>query len=282
MAAPSYLSTGIDADLVRLIKDGALFLRPTGTSDLPDGTDWTPADADDQLGYYSEDGFVLTPVPGDETTINAHNGDPVISEAAGGNWTIGFSGLEGNERITAAYFDVDVASDGSVTVNSAAASRRYDLVVVGLDQKERLIVAHFPNVQLDNSSRGALTFNRTTLLAYALQFKTFKGGQAAPYHFKAWGFVADEGSETWSYQITGSPTGGTYKLIVDGAESGNIAYDATASTVQTALNAISGVTGATVSGTTTKTVTFTEKRVLGKNAAGLTGGTSPNVTVSAT
>lgn len=192
MAAPSYLSTGIDAELVRLIKDGAIFIREAGVEDIPTSESWTPEDPSTQIGYYSEDGFTLNPNPGDETTLNGHNGDPVISEAAPGYWTVGVSGIEGNETITSAYFDVDVAVDGSVTVTTAAASRRYDLVVVGLDQQERLILAHFPNVQLDNSSREGLTFNRTTLLAYGLQFRTFKGGAGAPYHFKAWGFVADD------------------------------------------------------------------------------------------
>lgn len=194
MAAPAYLSTGIDAELVRLIKDGAIFIREAGTGDIPTSDAWTPADPSTQIGYYSEDGFTLTPTPGDETTLNGHNGDPVISEAAPGYWTLGVSGIEGNETITSAYFDVDVDVDGSVTVTTAAASRRYDVVVVGLDQKERVILGHFPNVQLDNSSREGLTFNRTTLLAYGLTFRTFKGGVAAPYHFKAWGFVADDGS----------------------------------------------------------------------------------------
>lgn len=191
MAKPSYMTDGIDADLVRLIKDGAIFLRDVG-AEPPTSTSWTPGPDDNQVGYYSEDGFALTPVPGDETAINAHNGDPVIAEAAPGYWTVGFAGIEGNDTVTSAYFDVDVAEDGSVTVTSAAASRRYDLVVVGLDQKERLILGHFPNVQIDNSSREALTFNRTTLLAYALQFRTFKGTGDTPYDFKAWGFVAGE------------------------------------------------------------------------------------------
>lgn len=194
MAAPAYLSTGIDAELARLIKDGAIFIREAGTADIPTDETWTPADPNTQIGYYSEDGFTLTPNPGDETTINGHNGDPVISEAAPGYWGLGFSGLEGNETITSAYFDVDVAGDGSVTITSAAASRRYDIVTVGLDQNERLILVHYPNVQIDNSSREALTFNRTTLLAYGLAFRTFKGDVSAPYHFKAWGFVAEVGS----------------------------------------------------------------------------------------
>lgn len=191
MAKPTYMTTGNDADLARLIKDGALFLREVGST-APTGTSWTPGAGDEQVGYYSDDGFTLTPTPGDETSLTGHNGDPLISEAAPGYWGVGFSGLEGNETVTSAYFDVDVdPEDGSVTVTGASASKRYDLVAVGLDQKERLILVHFPNVQIDNSSREALTFNRTTLLAYGLAFRTFRGGASAPYHFKAWGFVSD-------------------------------------------------------------------------------------------
>lgn len=279
MAKPAYMDTGNDADLARLIKDGALFLRPVGST-APTGSTWTPAGADLQVGYYSDDGFTITPTPGDETNLTGHNGDPLISEAAPGYWGVGFSGLEGNEAVTAAYFDVDVAGDGSVTVSSASASKRYDLIAVGLDQKERLILVHFPNVQIDNSSREALTFNRTTLLAYGLAFKTFKGGASAPYHFKAWGFVASDSSEDWTSTITGTPTGGTYTLSVDGVASAAIAYNADATAVQSALNAIAGVTGTTVTGTTTKAIAFTSSRTLTANGASLTGGTSPAVVVT--
>lgn len=192
MAAPAYLSTGIDAALVRLIKDGAIFIRAAGTTDIPEDATWVPTVGSKQIGYYGEDGFTLAPVPGDETTLKGHNGDDVISESDPGYWTVAFAGIEGRENITAAYFDATVdPTDGSVTVSKAGASQRYDVVAVGMDQSERVILAHFPNVQIDNSSREGLVFNRTTLLAYALTFRTFKGGAAAPYHFKAWGLVAD-------------------------------------------------------------------------------------------
>lgn len=197
MAAPAYLDLNA-AELTRLIKDGAIFIRPEGAA-APTGLEWTPGPTDGQLGYYSEDGYTLTPVPGDSTDLLAHNGDVVISEQAPGWWTVGFSGLEGNETITCAYFDVDPAelgADGSVTVERASNSKRYDLVIVGLDQRERLIVAHFPSVQV--SEKAAMTFNRTTLLAYGLTFRTFKGSGATNYHFKAWGFVADGDDESSS------------------------------------------------------------------------------------
>lgn len=279
MAKPAYMDTGNSADLARLIKDGALFLRPVGSTP-PTGIGWIPGVGDDQVGYYSDDGFTLTPTPGDETNLTGHNGDALISEAAPGYWGVSFAALEGNETVTAAYFDVDVAGDGSVTVTSAAASKRYDLITVGLDQQERLILVHYPNVQIDNGSREGLTFNRTTLLAYGLAFKTFKGGAGAPYLFKAWGFVASDSSEDWTSTITGTPTGGTYTLSVDGVASAAIAYNADATAVQTALNAIAGVTGTVVTGTTTKAIAFTSSRTLTANGASLTGGTSPAVVVT--
>lgn len=190
MAKPAYMEDN-DASLARLIKDGAIFIRQVGAT-APTGTSWTPSAGDNMLGYYSDDGYTLTPVPGDETNLTGHNGDLLVSESAPGWWTLGFSGLEGNETVTSTYFDVDVdAEDGSVTVTSAAASKRHDIVCVGMDQQERLIVVHYPNVQIDNSSREGLVFNRTTLLAASMTFKTFKGGSSTPYHFKAWGMVAD-------------------------------------------------------------------------------------------
>lgn len=194
MAAPEYLNNNA-AELVRLIKDGAIFIREEGAANVPTGTSWTPTASDGQIGYYSEDGFTLTPNPGDTTEIKGHNGDTVIAEQEPGYWTIGFSGLESGTTITAAYFDInesEIGADGSVTVARASNNKRYDLVVVGLDQKERLIVAHFPSVQI--SEKEAMTFNRTTLLAYGLTFRTFKGSSAYPYHFKAWGFIAEDGN----------------------------------------------------------------------------------------
>lgn len=191
MAKPAYMETGVDADLARLIKDGAIFIRESGTTDIPDDENWTPTGTDAQLGYYSDDGFTLAPSPGDTTELTGHNGDVLVAESDPGFWTLQFAGLEGNEVTTAAYFDTEVdALDGSITVTSAAASKRYDIVTVGMDQKERLILVHYPSVQI--SEREGVVFNRTTLLALSATFRTFRGGAAAPYHFKAWGLVADD------------------------------------------------------------------------------------------
>lgn len=191
MAKPEYLDNNA-AELVRLIKDGAVFIREVGAANVPTGTEWTPTPADGQIGYYSEDGYTLTPNPGDTTEINAHNGDPVVAETAPGFWAYAFSALESGTTVGAAYFDIapeDIGEDGSITINAASNSKRYDLVVVGLDQHENLIVAHVPNAQI--SEKEALTFNTSTLLAYGMTFRTFKGATATPYHIKAWGLIQD-------------------------------------------------------------------------------------------
>lgn len=186
MATPAYMETN-NADLVRLIKDGAIFVRPVGSA-APTGVDWTPGVEDGKVGYYSEDGFTLAPQAGDETTFTAHNGDDVHSEQAPGHWTLQFSGLEANEGNAETYFDTEVDPvDGSVTVTTAAASKYYDIVTVGLDQNDEVTVVHYPKVKI--SEREGIQFNRTNLLAYGMTFRTFKGDAAAPYHFKAWGVV---------------------------------------------------------------------------------------------
>lgn len=103
----------------------------------------------------------------------------------------------------------------------------------------------------------------------------------------------DPDSSTWTVEITGSPTGGTYTVSVTVGGStqttSGIAYNAPASTVQSAITGLSNVgTGnATVSGTSVKTLTFTGDLAglsvgVAASGASLTGGTSPGVTVTQT
>lgn len=97
-------------------------------------------------------------------------------------------------------------------------------------------------------------------------------------------------AEAQTIQVTGSPTGGSFKLNVDGEVTGSIAFDADAAAVQTALEALANIAvgDVTVTGTTTKTITFGGKYsgvdvpqiTLATNA--LTGGSSPSVAVATT
>lgn len=83
--------------------------------------------------------------------------------------------------------------------------------------------------------------------------------------------------------ITGSPTGGTFTLTYGGATTANIAYNAAASAVQTALNNLSSLEGAVVSGSAGGPYTIkglADSADLTASGAGLTGGSSPSVTVA--
>ncbi len=101
-------------------------------------------------------------------------------------------------------------------------------------------------------------------------------------------------SEAQTVTITGTPTGGTFTLTLDGETTAGIANNANAAAVQTALEGLSNVTSGDVTVTggpgpgTPYVVTF-GGRYVGENmpqmtasAASLTGGTSPAVGVTTT
>jgi len=93
-------------------------------------------------------------------------------------------------------------------------------------------------------------------------------------------------SEVQSVTITGAPTGGTFTLTFSAQTTAAIAYNAAAATVQTALNNLSNLDGVTVSGVAGGPYTVTFPADMGNvaqmtgNGAGLTGGTTPGVTVA--
>ena len=90
--------------------------------------------------------------------------------------------------------------------------------------------------------------------------------------------------------VTGSPTGGTFTLTFAGQTTAGIAYNAAASAVQSAFQALStvGSGNATVTGSGPYTITFTGTMAAAPQAnitasgSGLTGGTSPGVTITHT
>lgn len=97
-------------------------------------------------------------------------------------------------------------------------------------------------------------------------------------------------NEVQTVTITGSPTGGTFTLTYSGQTTGTIAYNASASTVQTALEALSniGVGDVAVTGSAGGPYTVAFKGDLGlqnvsamtASGAGLTGGSSPSVSIA--
>jgi hypothetical protein len=100
------------------------------------------------------------------------------------------------------------------------------------------------------------------------------------------------GNEVQSVTITGTPTGGTFTLTYSGQTTSGIAYNATAATVQAALEALSNiavgdvsVTGGPGPGTAfivefTGTLGNTNVAAMTASGASLTGGSTPGVTIA--
>jgi hypothetical protein len=103
--------------------------------------------------------------------------------------------------------------------------------------------------------------------------------------------TAAAASEVVTVTVTGTPTGGTFKLAYGGEQTGNIAFNALASAVETALEALPALGGANVNVTGAAggpyTVTFAGE-LAGINVSdidpvlptALTGGTAPSVTTT--
>lgn len=102
--------------------------------------------------------------------------------------------------------------------------------------------------------------------------------------------VQVEHDEVQTVTITGSPSGGTFKLTYGANTTNNIAFNAAASTVQTELRALLSINGANVNVSGAAggpyTVEFiaslgnASQSLLTKDATGLTGGSSPNVAIA--
>ncbi|HXH34332.1 MAG TPA: hypothetical protein VNJ54_07965 [Plantibacter sp.] len=93
------------------------------------------------------------------------------------------------------------------------------------------------------------------------------------------------GSEKAAYTvtITGTPTGGTFTLTIDGQTTDPIAYNASSATIASEINELTGVSGAAVTGgafpANAKTVALKERAVVTATGA-FTGGTTPAITVA--
>jgi hypothetical protein len=83
--------------------------------------------------------------------------------------------------------------------------------------------------------------------------------------------------------INGSPTGGSFTLSIGGQTTGNLAYNVSAATMQTAIQGLGtqAAANATVAGTAPYVVTFAGAAApIVANSSGLTGGTNPSITVA--
>lgn len=110
-------------------------------------------------------------------------------------------------------------------------------------------------------------------------------GYPAYYNRGVSGSYRRSGDRIQVVTITGTPTGGSFRLAIGGVQTGDIAYNAASSTVQTAVRAIGAPwANATVTGSAGGPYTVTLSPLGGAAApivasSALTGGTNPTVTV---
>lgn len=184
-----YVSSGNTAGNVRLIKNYALFLFPKGDSTFvaPTGVAWTPPVSKKPIGYSTEDGAVLHPEPGDSTDYKAHNGDIVLSDTDPGYWTLQLAAMEGRKDVVSAYFDVDVDSDGGISIKGAGLKKEWILVLVALDQQDRPFLLYGTNAKV--SDRDDVSLKSSEIMNFSMTFKMLKGTNGEQFH--AWGLVID-------------------------------------------------------------------------------------------
>lgn len=185
-----YVSNGNTAGNVRLIKNYALFLFPKGDSTFvaPTGVAWTPPASKKPIGYSTEDGAVLHPEPGDSTDYKAHNGDIVLSDTDPGYWTLQLAAMEGRKDVVSAYFDVDVETDGGISIKGAGLKKEWILVLVALDQQDRPFLLYGTNAKV--SDRDDVSLKSSEIMNFSMTFKMLKGANGEQFH--AWGLVTED------------------------------------------------------------------------------------------
>jgi hypothetical protein len=116
-------------------------------------------------------------------------------------------------------------------------------------------------------------------------------GYPAAYNAGVSGMYRYSGEKVQTVTVNGSPTGGTFTLTIGGYTTAPIAYNASAATVQAAIQALAPGTpyggspssSATVTGTGPYTVTFsTVGAPITADGSALTGGTNMSVTTAQT
>ena len=161
---------------VRLVQDGRILLGAYGIT-APTGADWDPATdlaggIRFDLGYYGEDGFTLTPEPGDNKNFKAHNEDVVIDIDGPGTWAAAFSGIQRSKTLVEAYFDTTVDSaTGKLLLTKASVNTYRDLITVGISGDD-VILTHYARVKV--ADREALTYGATAINAFGLTFRAYK------------------------------------------------------------------------------------------------------------
>lgn len=256
----------------------AIYLAPLGTP-LPTSINAVLDGAFEDIGWLHSDGITES-LTGSKSVIRGHQGSSVVrTRVEEGGTTFGFHALESKPLTRKLrYNEKSVTVVAGVRQVTRGAGQKVTAMVAVIDVfdaddvtvKERHVIP-----RLEIMPDGDRAFAGSDISGFP-----FMGEVIGDYNtFEGAG--SDSTAAVWDVTVNGTPTGGTYVLAVNGYRSAAIAYNATAATVATALNALSGVTGISgITGSLAIKLTFPSAVVLTADGAGLTGGTTPSVTVA--
>ncbi|HXH34327.1 MAG TPA: hypothetical protein VNJ54_07940 [Plantibacter sp.] len=264
---------GSDAD--------AIYLAPIGTA-LPTTINGVLDGAFEDVGWLHSDG-ITEAFTGSKTELRGHQGARVVRtrmETPG--TTIAFHALESKAQTKSLrYVESNVTNSGGVRKAKRSPGQRVSAraaVIDIFDADDITVKERWVFERIEIVADGDRVFVNSDIAGYPFiaqvisDYDTYESAGAAT-------------DNIWNASVTGTPTGGTFALTVNGATTAPIAYSAAAAAVATAINALSGVTGlsgVTATGTAPIVITFPSPVTLTANGSALTGGTTPGVTVATT
>lgn len=257
----------------------SVFLAPLGTA-LPTTLDGALDGAFEDVGWLHSDGVTET-LSGSKTKIRGHQGQAVVRTRMTEPGTeFAFVALESKAQTKALrYNEKSVSTLGGVRAAVRGPGQTVSVRSAVIDFydadddsiKDRLIIPRFEIVANGDRVYVGSDISGFPFLGEIIGDYTELSSNPTP--------VTD-----WALTITGTPTGGTYTLQLNGFATAPIAYNAANTAIASALNALSGVTGMSginVTGTAPGpfAIVLPTPGTLQVTHA-LTGGTSPDVVLA--
>lgn len=288
-----------NADLAYSGDDFMVFIAPVGT---PKPTDFTALTSPwVNLGWMAKSGGEWSADEERKELEAAGALGPIRSKITKASRSIKFTSEESLNPMVRALYDNIPLSDLAPVDGIAAydlpdrpVSRKYAVLFCSSETDGKQIWRYMSNGEI--TGRGSDNTQTDDYTMIELTFTGYPGANSVPAVSTLIDYGAADLSAFWSAEvqsvaITGTPTGGTFTLTLSAETTAAIAYNATASAVQSALVALSTVGSGNVTCTSGplpgSPVTVTFKAALGNVAqmtatGSLTGGTTPAVVVTTT
>ncbi|MFZ4894636.1 hypothetical protein ACL9RL_09315 [Plantibacter sp. Mn2098] len=258
----------------------AIYLAPIGTA-LPTTINGPLDAAFEDVGWLHSDG-VTEAFTGSKTEIRGHQGARVVRtrmETPG--TTLSFHALESKAQTKSLrYIESNVSNTAGVRKATRSPGQKVSAraaVIDVFDADDITVKERWVFERIEIVADGDRVFVNSDIAGFPFLAQVISD-------YTTYESAGSATSRNWNLALTGTPAGGTYTVTVNGSTTAPIAYNAAATAVAAAINALSGVigiTGVTATGTSPIAITFPAVVTLTANGSALTGGTTPAVVVTA-